>query len=341
MTGLGDGGALMGVADQLPGGRFGAWLDEEGNLFVDPAHVEIMERAVRRDLGPESLGAIEEVRLERCAALSGATEEAVRAASDPSQTEVVAQLCDLGTQISGVFPYAVLTKFVPGLLQQALADAGYERPLAIPSPSSGALLSRDLLALHLDCLGRGYPAERLRAHWPDVDAELHAAVEGFCSRHAGFGPVAWEAPGYETPSFVFDAIRAAFGGADPEALRARSGEVAPGREAVSDEGTDWVVQLRRALASWLDFMDREIWFVRSAFYRGVVPLLRTLSGQVREQRSELRPDDLLFVRIGELDSALPDRSVIEDRRRRYMADRAYLGRNGIEPSRLVFVMEPR
>src|SRR5207253_1294622 len=36
-------GELVGLASALPDGRFGAWLDDEGSLFLDRSHVDVLE----------------------------------------------------------------------------------------------------------------------------------------------------------------------------------------------------------------------------------------------------------------------------------------------------------
>jgi hypothetical protein len=95
-----------------------------------------------------------------------------------------------------------------------------------------------------------------------------------------------------------------------------------------------IAALRRLLAFWLDFLERETWYVRRAFYVGMIPLLRQLAAEYRRQIPTLQLGDLLFLDIRELIAETIDPAVIEMRRRRYMENSEYLSLHGIEPSRL-------
>jgi len=91
------------------------------------------------------------------------------------------------------------------------------------------------------------------------------------------------------------------------------------------------------LAFWLEFLERETWYVRRAFYVGIVPLLRRLAADY--QGRLLRPEDLLFLEIQELTGHGGEPAVVHVRRQRYLADPVYLTRQGIEPGRLTAILE--
>jgi hypothetical protein len=128
-------------------------------------------------------------------------------------------------------------------------------------------------------------------------------------------------------------LRAAFGQVDPDELRRRL-SAPPPRPSPDPGGGEGAAALRRALAFWLDFLERETWYVRRAFYRGMVPLLRRLSADHPRRHTELRPDDVLFLTIDELTAGGFDPAAVRARRAAYLADGDYLARHGVEPDRL-------
>ena len=92
--------------------------------------------------------------------------------------------------------------------------------------------------------------------------------------------------------------------------------------------------LEHVLLSWIRFTDLQIWYLRSAFYRGLVPLLRQL-GKVRR----LAPSLLLFVERDELIDGGPGTQTMTDRVVRYLADEIYLRAQGTDRARLDAVFD--
>ena len=322
---------LLGLADSLPGGRFGAWLDKCGDLFLDRSHVEQLAKSLRGRLTPEQIEASEQAHRDCCASLVAATDRAERLASSADAAELRGLAGELGDRVAAIIPYAILSKFVPDALCQALAAAGEALPPPFPRPSLGAELVESSLELHRACLALGFPPRRLDAEWPAVPPEVASIVRRFCRDHVGFGPLQWEAPGYEDPRYVFGMLRAALGDSarDGEERRTRVDE--NGTRAA--DGTEESSATRAYLAFWLDFLERETWYVRRAFHRGMIPILRRLAAVQRSAREAVGAEDLLFLEIGELrsDAAAPD---LAARRREYLADSDYLKRHGIDAARL-------
>ena len=97
--------------------------------------------------------------------------------------------------------------------------------------------------------------------------------------------------------------------------------------------------MRHVLAVWLDFLDRETWYVRRAFYVGLVPLLRRrLLPAYGQADPGFVPEDLLFLELDELISSR-DAGAAGTRRAKYLADTEYFAKYGITPGRLRAVME--
>jgi hypothetical protein len=343
---VGRAGDVLDRAGILPGCRVPAWIDERGDLHLDRAGVQRLAADLPARLTPERLEALRRAHQAACTAIVETGERCARAARSLDEAEARRWLGELGAHVAGLVPYGILSKFVPDALLRALAAAGDGGAPPFPERSAGAALTADLLALFLDCRARGYPPERLEAEWPAVAAEVAARVRGACDRLAGFGPLAWDAPGYEQPRYVFRVLRAAFGQVDPDELRRRlaakkgSGVLNSTPDPFfAAGGGDSAAALRRALAFWLDFLERETWYVRRAFYRGLVPLLRRLAAGYRRRHPEFRPDDMLFLAIDELTAGGFDPAAVRARRETYLADREYLARHGVEPDRLGPLLE--
>src|SRR5262249_41848381 len=218
---IGRAGEFLGLTDVLPAGCSWVWLDDQGDLFLDRCSVELLAAALPARLTPERLGAMEQAHRAACASLLQVTEKAACCAAELDDSAARALLSELGYRVAELIPYGILSKFVPDLLFETLVATGDEGRCPFPSRSAGAELSDAVVALHLRCLELGYTAERLEAEWPTVSPPIAAAVRNFCAHQTGFGPLAWEAPGYEEPWYVFRVMRAAFANADRDELRQR------------------------------------------------------------------------------------------------------------------------
>ena len=142
--------------------------------------------------------------------------------------------------------------------------------------------------------------------------------------------------GYEEPQYVFGILAGIFTDDDPEVLLCRLGPTPGDTRPVSAQPRD--ASVRHVLAVWLDFLDRETWYVRRAFYVGLVPLLRRLLPAYGQADTDFVPEDLLFLELNELTSR-GDAGAAGPRRAKYLADTEYFAKYGITTGRLRAVME--
>ena len=322
----------------LPGlsseSNFPARLDENGDLFLDRSQVIALTEALPSWFTPETLALMHTRHAAACDALVDATENAARAAVslNSKDSELIE---DLANKMALVLAYGILSKFVPDVLLRALADAGDVESPPFPEKSAGAQLMQDTFALSQTCCAVNYNPQRLQQEWPRVSPEVFQLVREFCHRQTGFGPLAWDAPGYEDPSYVVRLLHSAFTQIDAEQVSER---FSFGKRTALVQSTSKVTKeiaaLRRLLGLWLDFLERETWYVRRAFYVGMVPLLQQLAARYRQKTPAFQPTDLLFLNLRELVSGIADPAVIRTRRHHYMGNTDYLALHGVDPSRL-------
>src|SRR5437899_1555274 len=79
-----------------------------------------------------------------------------------------------------------------------------------PAKSAGAELMQNTFALYQACCDLNYTPQRLQREWPSVSPEVFQLVSEFCNRQTGFGPLAWDSPGYEDPNYVVRLLYSAF-----------------------------------------------------------------------------------------------------------------------------------
>ncbi len=339
--GIADGPRLIGVEDVVPGGRMTAWLDDEGDLFIDPSHMDLMRAALRERVASPFLETVERAHQTACETLTSASERCAAAPSTLTEAELRVLLGDLGASLVSFVPYGILSKFVPDELFGALQARVSGAVPPFPDQSAGAALSHQLARLYLSCRSRDYSAERLMQEWPHIhDRAVANQVRDFCRQQVGNGPLVWEAAGYERPQYVFSMMRTAFGSADPGELEsklnrsARSSKAIPAEAVESRETGD----LRRVLGFWLDFLERQTWCVRRAFYVGARPVLQALAA-AQGRCQGLSAADLLFFSFDELREAKEDINIAETRRQRYIANSDYLSRHGVEQEGLKAIWE--
>ena len=326
---------LPGLTSELD---FPARLNENGDLFLDGSQVATLSKALPACFTPETLELMHTRHAAACDALVDASENAARGAAslDRAARELSQDLAD---KMALVLAYGVLSKFVPDVLLRALADAGDVEPPPFPETSAGAELMQDMFALYQACRALDYTPQRLQREWPRVSPEVFQLVAEFCNRQSGFGPLAWDSPGHEDPNYVVRLLHSAFDSLDAEQVRRRFSfanrpAVARSSTGVSTE----VTALRRVLGFWLDFLEWETWYVRRAFYVGMIPLLRQLAAGYRQEMPGFQVTDLLFLDIRELVAGIADPAVIHTRRHRYMENSDYLSFHGIDPGRLATIL---
>src|SRR5919197_892119 len=290
---------------------FPALLDENGDLFLDRARVAALTKALPSWFTPENLEFMHTTHAAACDALVDASENAALAAV--SLDEASARKCseDLANRMALVLAYGILSKFVPDVLLRALADEGDVEPTPFPEESAGAQLMQNTFALYQACCALDYTPQRLQHEWPRVSSEIFRVVGEFCKRQTGFGPLAWDSPGYEDPNYVIRLLHSAFDEVNAEQVRRRlSFAQQPVAARPTIDAPRKIAALRRALGSWLDFLERETWYVRRAFYFGMIPLLRRVAAVYREEVPAFQPADLLFLDIRELIAGTVDPAVI-------------------------------
>lgn len=329
-SGISQAALAIGARGVLPGDRFSAWLNEDGDLYLEKADAERLAAALPDLATPEYLSAMEHGLAAACAAVITATARAGERASATGETEARALISDLGSAVAALLPYGILSKFVPDALFAMLKVSGDNDGPPFPAMSPGAELTRQAAVLFGECRKRGYSAGRLKSDWPEVPHWAAELLRDFCRAQAGFGPLPWEAPGYEDPSYVLAILSETFGDGDPDAVLARLGA----SNTAASEGS----ALRRALAAWLAFLERETWYVRRAFYLGMLPLLRRLVPSYEKADSRFAAEDVLFLELNEL-TARTDTAAASARKTKYLADAEYFTKYGITAARLRSVME--
>jgi hypothetical protein len=318
---------------------FPARLGENGDLFLDRSKVAALTKALLSWFRPAALELMRTTHAAACDALVDATENAARAATSLNGASARKLSADLANRMALVLAYGVLSKFVPDILLRALADAGDVEPPPFPETSAGAELMQNTFALYEACCTLNYTPQRLQREWPRVLPEVFRLVAEFCKRQTGFGPLAWDSPGYENPSYVVRLLHSAFDEVNAEQVRRRLSFAK--RPAVARSISHMparIAALRRVLGFWLDFLERETWYVRRAFYFGMIPLLRQLAAEHHREIPTVQPVDLLFLEIGELIAGTVDPAVIQTRRHRYMENSEYLSLRGIEAGHLTTML---
>ena len=318
---------------------FPARLDENGDLFLDRSQVAALTKALPSWFTPETLELMHTTHAAACDALVDASENAARvAASLDSAARKLSE--DLANRMALVLAYGILSKFVPDVLLRALADAGDVEPPPFPEKSAGAELMQNTFALYQACCALNYTPQRLQREWPRVSPEVFHLVREFCNRQTGFGPLAWDAPGYEDPNYVVGLLHSAFDEVDAEQVRrrlsfAKRPAVTPFPAGVRTK----IAALRRVLGFWLDFLERETWYVRRAFLCRHDPAPAATGGGISPENSlTFQPADLLFLDIRELATEIHDPAMIYSAVDRYMENTEYLSLRGVDPSRLVTMM---
>jgi hypothetical protein len=328
---------LPGLSSELD---FPARLDENGDLFLDRLQVAVLTKALASSFTPETLERMHATHAAACDALIEVSEHAARLAPSLDGASARELSEKLANKMALVLAYGILSKFVPDVLLRALEELGHTEPPPFPQRSAGAELMQNTFELYQACSALGYTPPRLRHEWPRVLSEVLQVVRDFCHRQTGFGPLAWDSPGYEDPEYVVRLLHSAFDEVDADQVRRRLSFA--NRPAVAPHLADVrtkVADLRRVLGFWLDFLERETWYVRRAFFVGMVPLLQHLAASYRQKIPGLQPADLLFLDIGELNTEIADPEMMYMRRDRYMKHTEYLSVRGVNPNRLATMME--
>ncbi len=331
--------ATIGLLGVLPDDRLAAWLDDEGNLHLDTTDVERLTAALPARATPALFESMERGLALACDVVIQSTEHSWSRAISADEAEARALLSNVGEAVATLLPYGILSKFVPDALYQLLQASGDSRDPPFPAWSPGTELTRAAASLCVSCHARGYSPERLRTEWPLIPTDVATIIEDFCRGHTGIGPLACEAPGYEDPCYVIGILEGMLAEDDPAELLRRLGPsvTIPPVELPSAETSP----LRRLLAAWLTFLDRETWYVRRAFYLGLRPMLHQLLPAYQRADPEFVPEDLLFLKLDELLAPTAEPRVAATRRARYLADAEYFAKYGITADRLHTIMAQR
>jgi hypothetical protein len=336
-------GHLLGLDDALRDGRFDARLDDAGDLYISRSQAATLANALATRLTPDTADRLERSHRAVCDGLTQDTERAAEASSSCAPADARALLASLGSRTGQVIQLGLLARFVPDAILGALRAAGDRDPPPYPSRSAGTELSAALARLLADCSDRGWAADELAAAWPRVDREVATLVRAFCRRHTGFGPLPWESPGYERPAYALARLRSTFQGIAPSQVTVRTAALQDGhaeRDATAS-GQAPAGPIRRLLAFWLEFLERETWLVRRAFHRGMAPLLRVVVAEARSRGVSLEPAHVLFLDLEVVAGGPIQPAQVRDaldRMRRYLADESYLRMHEVSPARLAEVL---
>jgi hypothetical protein len=343
---------LIGLTGVLPDDRLGAWVNEDGDLFLDAENVERLGKALFERISPELLDCMERSLVSACNGVRCATELCRDRAPTANANEARLLIAGLGVAVRALIPFGILSKFVPDVLYKAFALPGDADTPRLSYDSPGTVLTREAFALFEECSGNDFPPDRLLAEWPAVPSVIAERVRTFCERHAGFGPLPWEAPGYEDPRYVFTVLRTTFAEGDSAEIWRRLRPDVPGRVDADIRPTRDVKEmpvsrdtadrrltvstqkaLERGVVVWLEFLERETWYVRRAFYVGLVPLLHHLLLEYRQLNRTITLEDVLFLGLDELTAPQPDGALARSRREKYLGHSEYLIEYGISPGR--------
>jgi hypothetical protein len=327
---------LPGLSSEMD---FPARLDENGDLFLDRSQLAALSKTLTSWFTRETLEQMHITHATACDALVDVSEHAARVALSLDNAAARKLSENLANKMALVLAYGILSKFVPDLLLRALVDSGDVEPPPFPEKSAGAELMQSTFGLYEACCALNYAPQRLNREWPRVSPKVFQLIGEFCNRQTGFGPLAWDSPGYEDPGYVVRLLHSAFDDVDVGQVRgrlslAKRAAVTASRPEVRTK----IAALKHVLGFWLDFLERETWYVRRAFYVGMVPLLQRLAVGYLQKIPALQPADLLFLDIRELTTEIDDPAMICNRRDRYMENTDYLSVRGVEPSRLTTMM---
>ena len=327
---------LPGLSSEMD---FPARLDENGDLFLDRSQLAALSKTLTSWFTRETLEQMHITHATACDALVDVSEHAARVALSLDNAAARKLSENLANKMALVLAYGILSKFVPDLLLRALVDSGDVEPPPFPEKSAGAELMQNTFGLYEACCALNYAPQRLNREWPRVSPKVFQLIGEFCNRQTGFGPIAWDSPGYEDPGYVVRLLHSAFDDVDVGQVRgrlslAKRAAVTASRPEVRTK----IAALKHVLGFWLDFLERETWYVRRAFYVGMVPLLQRLAVGYLQKIPALQPADLLFLDIRELTTEIDDPAMICNRRDRYMENTDYLSVRGVEPSRLTTMM---
>lgn len=295
-----------------------AHMSSNGDLVVDHSAVEALRRDFRDKLQGDYLGSLQQ-RLDATLSDARAISSDGKHSSDPLDA-----LADVGMVLRNVVTLVILGKFLTGELLEEIHRRVGDAPIPFPSPSPGSTLAMDLGELAIACADAGYSPPRLASEWPDVGVEVKKHVLRFADDHVGFGPLAWEAPGYDDPSFVVAAMTSVVGGSSRSLIT----------QTVEPVGQS-IKGLHDALASWMMLLEFGIVFVRGAFYRVVVPAAIELGS-----RGDVSATSVPFMTFAELHTGAPSTAEIARRRQAYMTNTRYLKKGSIDPDRVDRLMRP-
>ena len=223
-------------------------------MYLDKSDIERLAAALPAHTTPVFLAEMKRGLTDTCEAVIETTERSWRCAPSASEAEVRALLDELGARVAALIPYGILSKFVPDALYEVLKSSGDTDDPPFPVRSPATELTREAASLYVSCRARGFSPDRLMSEWPDVPAEVASLVgREFCRGHTGFGPLAWEAAGYEDPRYVFGILAGIFTDDDPEVLLLRLGPTPaiPGRCRPSLETRRCVTFWRSGSTSWI------------------------------------------------------------------------------------------
>ncbi len=306
-------------------------MDSAGHILVDDTQFNALAEAVAPALAdPNYLDQVEVIHHQHLDTLV----RAMDLAAAPGALTVAAN--DLGEAIAALAPYGLFTKLVPPRLREAalcriatlapnLDGEAKERLLEPTSPPS-AVFALSLLEVARALVGAG--VDLAKANSPEaLPAAARDTLMAYCADLTGYGPHAWEAPGYESAVILLANLHSRFSGLDGKALDALLLRQHQRRTLRQDQQAEldarWLAQdqvLARqvsALRYWTAYVDEQATRMRRAFHLGWLPLLRRLA---KNRVEDANISDLLFLTREEITAGnFPRRvMVIRERREEYL-----------------------
>ncbi len=340
--------ACLDLESSVADGELRASMDDDGCLVIDTDQMRLLRHAFKTRLTAKYLDEIRDLHAERLAALHDEIDGLSMELAEFQTRELLEKIGRVGDLIAALAPYGLVTKIVPDVLRCTIKERLGENEKVISDRSWSALLHPE----HASAPDLAFHLVRAWRNILDISATDGSRVARIDQQlqddWAGMGPHAWEAPGYETPSYLLKLLAEQFGRypADRLAklqelhLKRRSERLAMQRDLDASLGSPEMdgalVRFVEHFRYWAAYIDDQTATLRRSFYRGLLPLLQPASQLfVREAALERRSDILFLTRHEIRSGPCPEwPAIIHARRERYAQNlqraEALVGTNRLE-----------
>ena len=189
-------GQILGLEGEFLTSGFDARMDDDGHIYFDWNRAKQVSEYIREHYSLDHLKHIMSIHKQRLFNLQQLLDKNGRNYTD------IQSLSDLSHAVASLAPYGLATKILPdairGMIEDKLHKSGKNVTPAkidqlLTPESSGATRLAEALAIAGDNL-------------ENMD-DVSGCAEAICHEFRGFGPHAWEAPGYETKGFVLNIFK--------------------------------------------------------------------------------------------------------------------------------------